>query len=374
MTRTTQQSELTLHWFLPTYGDSRGITSGGHGSGFHRTQRVANLDYLTQLALAAESNGFESVLTPTGLWCDDAWIATAALIARTSRLKFLVALRPGLVSPTIIAQQALTFQQLSNNRLLLNVVVGGEDAEQRSFGDRLTKDQRYVRAQETLDVLQELWTTEDEVTYDGEYINIADARLKELPEQTPPIYFGGSSAAGIDVSSRTADVYLTWGEPVEPARAKIDKVRASASEHGRELEYGIRLHIIARPTADEAWRVAQELLDQLDPAEVSRIQQGLGRSQSEGQRRMTELHGSGSSFHSGADAHDLEIASNLWTGVGLVRGGAGTALVGSYEEVAARIRDYQEAGFDHFILSGYPALHDLECVADHRVGSGWHNM
>lgn len=355
---TNAQPDITLHWFLPTYGDSRGITAGGHGSGFHLTEREADLDYLTQLSLAAESNGFESVLTPTGLWCDDAWITTAALIARTSRLKFLVALRPGLVSPTIIAQQALAFQKLSNNRLLLNVVVGGEDAEQRAFGDHATKEQRYARAKETLDVVNELWTTEDETTYDGEYINIADAKLRALPEVTPPIYFGGSSPAGIDVSAQTANVYLTWGEPVEAAQAKIEKVKEKADSYGRTLDYGIRLHVIARPKSEDAWRVAQDLLDQLDPNEVARIQKGLARSQSEGQRRMTDLHGQGEGFHSGTDAKDLEIAPNLWAGVGLVRGGAGTALVGSYEEVATRIREYQAAGFSHFILSGYPHLEE----------------
>lgn len=366
-------SNVTLHWFLPTYGDSRGIMSGGHGAGSHHGERVADLDYLTQLALAAERNGFESVLTPTGQWCEDAWVATAALIARTTRLKFLVALRPGLVSPTLIAQQAQTFQDLSHGRLLLNVVIGGEDREQRSFGDQLTKEQRYRRADEVLEVTDRLWHEAEPVSLDGQYVQVEKAQLKSRPRIAPPIFFGGSSATGIEVAARRADVYLTWGEPVEQVAEKLDRVRVAAAEEGRELEFGIRLHVIARETGDEAWAEAQRLVDQLDADTVAKVQDGLSRSQSEGQHRMTELHGQGGAFKDGTDARVLEISPNLWAGVGLVRGGAGTALVGSYEQVAERIAEYRAIGLEHFVLSGYPHLEESFHVGEGVVPALQHH-
>lgn len=211
----SENNPITLHWFLPTYGDSRGITAGGHGSGFHSGSRTADLDYLSQIALAAERNGFESVLTPTGLWCEDAWITTAALLSRTSKLKFLVAIRPGQVSPTIIAQQGAAFQKFSNNRLLINVVVGGEDHEQRAFADYSSKEEHYHKADETLEIIDHLWNSAEPLNFQGEFLSVENAVLKEQPEVSPPIYFGGSSQLGIEIAAQHSDVYLTWGEPAE---------------------------------------------------------------------------------------------------------------------------------------------------------------
>lgn len=372
-------SNITLHWFLPTYGDSRAIMAGGHGTTGHYGEREADLGYLTQLALAAESNGFESVLVPTGLWCEDAWIATAALIGATKRLGFLVAARPSLVSPTVIAQQAATFQKLSNGRLKLNVVIGGEDHEQRSFGDHRTKEERYAMGDEALTVIEHLLTSPEPITLHGKHIDVENAVLSRRPANAPEIFFGGSSPAGIEVAAKHAGVYLTWGERPADVQQKIERARTAAAAHGRELDYGIRLHIIARETEDEAWAEAQRLIDGLDPEVVAQIQGGLARSQSEGQRRMTALHGQGGAFHRGTDARDLEIAPNLWSGIGLVRGGAGTALVGSYEQVAERIGEYFDAGLGHFILSGYPHLEEAFHVGEgvvpalQRLGYGVKN-
>ncbi|WP_426721520.1 LLM class flavin-dependent oxidoreductase [Corynebacterium auriscanis] len=363
-TLASQKGDITLHWFLPTQGDARNIVGGGHGSGRPGGQREASLEYLTQIARAAEYNGFESVLTPTGQWCYDSWLTTASLISATSRLKFLIAFRPGLVSPTLIAQQAQTFQHFSNNRLNLNVVIGGEDAEQRAFGDHLTKQQRYTRADEALEIYKGLVTGAAPVNFNGEYNSIENAELAETPEIAPQVFFGGSSPEGIAVAAKHADVYLTWGEPVDRVKNKLDRVRTAARTHGRKLEFGIRLHVLARPTEEEAWAEAQLLLDHIDPEEVRRVQTALAKSQSEGQRRMSDLHGRGSVFHAGADARSLEITPNLWAGVGLVRGGAGTSLVGSYDQVADRIAEYQSIGLTHFILSGYPHLEEAFYVGE----------
>src|SRR6202008_1345653 len=196
------------HWFLPTNGDGRDIVGGGHGvtTGAAGGARAATLDYLGQIARSAEQLGFVGALTPTGAWCEDAWLTTAMLTEITERLKFLVAFRPGLSSPTLAAQMAATFQRHSQGRLLLNVVTGGESHEQRAYGDFLDKDERYARADEFLSIARRLWPGET-VGVTGESLSVEAAELARVPDPLPQVYFGGSSAAALGVAARHADVY-----------------------------------------------------------------------------------------------------------------------------------------------------------------------
>jgi alkanesulfonate monooxygenase len=346
---------IVLHWFLPTNGDSRNDLSLGNAVGMagsrvtdNGTERAPEIAYITQIARAAEQNGFDAALTPTSSWCEEAWVMTAGLTQLTERFRFLVAFRPGLVSPFLAAQMAATYQRISGGRLLLNLVVGGDDREQRRFGDALDKHARYQRAGEFMEILRALWTG-DAVDYHGRYLFAEGAQLPAVP-QWPDVYLGGSSADAIELAADQADVFLTWGEPPVQVAEKLDRVRARADGTGRELRFGIRLHVISRATSAEAWAEAQRLLDALDPEEIARAQAIQAASQSEGQARMRALHG-------GRLDH-LEVSPNLWAGVGLVRGGAGTALVGSHEEVADRIAEYHDLGIDEFILSGYPHLEE----------------
>lgn len=351
---------VKLHWFLPTYGDSRLIVGGGHGTpaGSASGDRDASIDYLASIVRAAERFDFTGALIPTGAWCEDAFITAALLARETTSLAFLVAFRPGLVSPTLSAQMAATFARHAPGRILLNVVVGGEAHEQRSFGDHLDKDARYHRADEFLDVVRGLWAGET-VTRKGSYIDVEEAALALPPNPIPPLYFGGSSQAAGPVAARHADVYLTWGEPPAAVAEKINWIRAEAEKEGRKLRFGIRLHTISRDTSAEAWAQADKLIAALDEETVASAQAGLARSQSEGQKRMLALHESNRTNGTWSDARSLEIAPNLWSGVGLVRGGAGTALVGSHTEVAERIAEYAAIGIDEFIFSGYPHLEEL---------------
>jgi alkanesulfonate monooxygenase len=354
---------IRLHWFLPTNGDSHTDLSLGNAVGAHGARiddaatnaRKADLAYMSLVARAAESLGFEAALTPTSSWCEEAWVITAALTQHTRDFKYLVAFRPGLQSPTLAAQAAATYQRVSGDRLLLNVVVGGDAVEQRRYGDTIGKDSRYARADEFLAIVRELWTGE-EVNFSGEWFEIEGARLLD-PPAWPTVYLGGSSAAAVEVAAKRADVFLTWGEPPEAVAAKLDTVRDAADREERELGFGIRLHVITRDTAEEAWAVAERMLAGLSDEQIAKAQSIQGASESEGQRRMTELHG-------GRTDH-LEVSPNLWAGIGLVRGGAGTALVGSHEEVADRIAEYHDLGIDEFILSGYPHLEEA-----YRVGEG----
>ncbi|MBV9792381.1 MAG: LLM class flavin-dependent oxidoreductase [Actinobacteria bacterium] len=360
---------LTFHWFLPTSGDGRSIVGRGHsvpiGDGGRPAPqadersaataiRPPDIDYLAQVARAAEANGFTGVLTPTGTHCEDAWLVTAALIHQTERLKFLVAFRPGLTSPTLAAQMAATYQRISGGRLLLNVVTGGQADEQARFGDFLPHDERYARTGEFLEVIRGAWRGKP-FDFTGDYYRVEGATVMEAPEPEPEVYFGGSSPAAGPVAARYVDVYLTWGEPPGQVASKLDWIRKLASEAGRTVRFGIRLHVITRDTAAEAWAEADKLLSYLDPAEVAFAQEELARSESVGQRRMRSLH---SDYRGSGRAADLEIYPNLWAGVGLVRGGAGTALVGSHSEVADLIEEYAGLGISEFILSGIPHLEE----------------
>ncbi len=232
-----------------------------------------------------------------------------------------------------------TFQNMSGGRLLLNVVTGGESHEQRMFGDFLDKDARYARCDEFLTIVRALWRGET-VSFQGEHLRVEDAVLSQIPDPTPEIYFGGSSPAAGDVAAKHVDVYLTWGEPPEAVQRKVDWIRKLAAnsdrDTGREIRFGIRLHSIARDTSEAAWAEADRLLSGISPEQIAEVQAGLRRSESEGQRRMLDLHG--------GSRDGLVVSPNLWAGVGLVRGGAGTALVGSHTEIADRIEEYAALG------------------------------
>jgi alkanesulfonate monooxygenase len=355
LTADTTDTQLAFHWFLPTQGDGRRLIEEARPLGVAGRPRPASLGYLTQVALAAEELGFDGALTPTGLWCDDAWVTTAMLSQRTERLKFMIAFRPGLVSPTLAAQMAATFQRHSRGRLLLNVVTGGDAEEQRALGDSLEKTGRYARTAEFLRIVRDLWRGET-VNLDGEHVTVEGAHLEQLPPSPPPVYFGGSSAAALGVAARHVDVYLSWGEPPAPLREKLETVSELAAAEGRRLRLGIRLHVVCRDNARDAWREAERLLEGIHPTTIEQVQERLRRSESEGQRRMLALHN--------GSASSLEVAPNLWAGVGLARGGAGTALVGSHEEVADRIAEYAELGISEFVLSGYPHLEEAYWFAE----------
>jgi alkanesulfonate monooxygenase len=345
-----QTSKANILWFLPTHGDGRylGTTAGG---------REVNFNYLRQIAQAADQLGYFGVLLPTGRSCEDSWIVASSVAPFTERLRYLVAVRPGLQSPSVAARMTATLDRISNGRLLINVVTGGDPVENKGDGIFLDHDARYEVTREFLQVYGDLLAGKT-VNFEGKHIRIEDGRLLFPPLQSPrpPLYFGGSSEAGIDVAVDAVDKYLTWGEPPAQVAEKIARVRAAAAKRGRALSFGIRLHVIVRGTNEQAWNAADDLIKHLTDETIASAQKIFARMDSVGQQRMAELHG--------GRRDQLEISPNLWAGVGLVRGGAGTALVGDPQTVAARIREYQEIGVDTFILSGYPHLEEAYRFAE----------
>ena len=315
--------------------------------------RQVDHGYFRQLAMAYDHLGYTGALFATG--AHDVWVLAGALLPYTERLKFLVAIHPGLVPVTLLAKMAATFQDFSDGRLMINVVSG--DAKMlAAYGMNLPHDERYVMADEYLQIWHRLMAGES-VTHDGPYVQVTGAKLA-LPAGSaimpPPLWFGGSSDAAIEVAAKHVDVYLSWGETPEQMGRKVEQVRRRAGELGRELTYGIRLYVIVRDTDAEAWEAARWLYDRMDDAAIAANQRFVGGTDSIGQQRMSAMHGG----LKPANLRDLEVAPDLWSGIGLVRPGPGTAIVGSPDTVLRTIEAYQKAGIETFILSGMPLLEE----------------
>lgn len=331
-------------WFLPTMGDSETIGP---------PTRPASADYLVDVAKAAEDAGFTFALVPVGTACQDAWLASAVVAARTEELRFLVAMRPGFIAPTVAAKMSNTLDQLTHGRVLINVVTGGYPAELAADGDFTEHDERYARTQEFMQVVRKAWTEEKRWDHEGKYYRVEGGNVFPRPYQRPypPFYFGGASEAAKKVGAEETDVYLLWGEPLPMVRERIADMRERAAAIGRKLRFGMRIHVIVRKREEEAWASADALISDIPEGFQTAMDKVLSRTDSEGEKRQQGLR---------AGSEDLVVAPNLWTGIGKARVGVGAALVGSGESVAARLREYVEEGIDTFILSGYPHLEEAQ--------------
>lgn len=341
---------MDVLWFFPTSGDERYV-----GSPVGR--RAATFDYLQQIAQALDNLGYYGALLPTGAGCEDAWVVASALMAVTRQLRFLIAVRPSIMQPSQAARMAATFDRMSNGRLLINVVTGSGREDMAGDGVFVPYDKRYAVTDEFLTIWRDL-LRDGRADFAGEFLKIEGGVNAHEPIQKPypPLWFGGSSEEGIRVAAKHVDVYLTWGEPPAMVKEKLDRVREAADKEGRTLRFGIRLNVIVRETEAAAWQAADDLIKHLDDAKIAQAQAMMTRRDSEGQRRMMQLHG--------GSRENLHVSPNLWAGLGLVRPGVGTALVGSPEIIAERMQEYAALGIDTFILSGYPHLEEAYRFAE----------
>ena len=344
-------SNANILWFLPTHGDGRylGTTTGG---------REVNFNYLRQIAQAADQLGYFGVLLPTGRSCEDSWVVASAVAPWTERLRYLVAVRPGLQSPSVAARMTATLDRLSNGRLLINVVTGGDPVENKGDGIFLDHDERYAVTREFLNVYSDLLAGKT-VNVEGKHIRIEDGRLLFPPVQSPrpPLYFGGSSDAGIDVAVDTVDKYLTWGEPPAQVAEKINRVKAVADARGPQA-------LVRHPPACDRARDQRGGLG------------GGGRADPACHRRDHRLgaedllaHGFGRPAAHGAAAwRPPRQARDQPEPLGRRRPGARRGRARRWsaipQTVAARIKEYQDVGIDTFIMSGYPHLEEAYRFAE----------
>lgn len=341
---------MDILWFIPGHGDTRYL-------GTQISRRNTSFAYLSQVAQAIDALGYTGALLPTGQGCEDAWLIASSLLSVTKQMKFLVAIRPGSMSPTLAARMSATFDRLSDGRLLLNIITGGDPVELAGDGTHLTHDERYEVTDEFLSVWRDLMRGE-EVNFQGKHMDIRGGKLlmPSVQQPYPTLYFGGSSPAALKVAAKHVDVYLTLGEPPQQIAEKIAAVRKLAEAEGRTIRIGVRLHVIVREKEEEAWAAAYDLLKYVDDKAIAAHQSKLARFDSTGQQRMQGLN-SGS-------RDSLEVSPNLWAGIGLINKGIGTALVGDPDTVAERLQEYADLGADTFVLSSYPHLEEAYRVAE----------
>ncbi|GEL27105.1 alkanesulfonate monooxygenase [Pseudonocardia sulfidoxydans NBRC 16205] len=361
---------LTVHGYLPTSGEAgrfldhiaaapnarSGVSRSAAAVG--SSYRPATLDFLTEIAQAAEAVGYDSVLVPTGHTCEDAWITASALMTRTSRLRFMVAFRPGLVTPVLAAQMVATYQRFSGGRLTLNVTPGVPGATAERYGDWRDKAERLEQAGEFLTIMRGAWSGEP-FTFEGRHHHVREASVAPFAP-APTVYYGGSSELSMQFAARHADVYLSYVEPLEMTRQRLDHVRALAAEHGRTVRCALSFSVLSRETSEEAWAAADAMLDGVDPQTIEDARAIFAKAGVNASAARTRLMGVLSDTSGRA-----EVAPNLWIGPMLVRSGAAPALVGSHEEVADRIEELVGIGCDEIEMGGAPNLESILSFGTH---------
>lgn len=335
-------------------GNARGIVDGNIAP-FRRDGQVDDsfsyIDHALLVAKASESAGFEGGLLPSFPSTEDPWAYASALLAGTESYRFMVAYQPGFLHPLEVAKASATFQKLSGDRLLFNVIIGGGGPAQLWWGDRIAHDDRYARTREFLDILSGVWGGES-FTYDGRFFSTRDAKLPERLRggSFPELYFSGSSDAAIDAAGKYADYYLSWLEPKAQLAEKFEQVRLRSAAHGRTPRFALRVEVIARRTPELAWDVVRRAWE--NP---------LGGQSAQGDS-VGAARQAGLVPRSG-DWRELEIEANVWAGFNTLRAGPALGLVGSYEQVAERLSELAALGVDSFILAATPHLEEA-----YRVG------
>ncbi|MBO0997475.1 LLM class flavin-dependent oxidoreductase [Bacillus sp. SD075] len=318
------------------------------------SDRPPTHEYIKAVAQAAEKGGFSTLLLPTGAGCLDSLAVAANLIAYTSKLKFLFAVRPGFIAPTTFAKQFATVDYWSGGRALVNIVTGGSPIELAGEGDFLEHDVRYRRTREYIQVLKKLFT-KDRFDYQGEFFNLREASLFPKPLNTPQIYFGGASEIGKEVAAEESDVYMMWGETIENTKERIEEMKQLSTKRKRVLSYSISFQVVLGETEEAAWENAERLLSKAPPSVLQKKGEMTSKEDSVGAKRLHQL------MESGIEKN-FKIGANLWAGLTQVISGNSIALVGTSDQVAERIVEYVQLGFDKILLRGFPHLETIEQV------------
>ena len=314
---------------------------------------VVDAEFTRAFARVHEQAGFDRVLIGYFSNAPDGFVIATDVLAHTERLGVLLAHRPGFVAPTVAARKLATVDQFSGGRLAVHIISGGSDADQRRDGDYLTHDERYARTDEYLEILRRVWTEDAPFDHSGTYYRFegAHSEVRCVREPYLPIYFGGSSDAALAVAGKHADVYALWGEPLEQAKAHIDRVKAIA---GRDLGISVSFRPILGRTEEEAWERAYRILDQTrgNVAAGGFEKRGPG---SVGSQRLLEA----------AERGDI-LDTRLFTPIATATGAAGnsTSLVGTAEQVAEAMLAYVDIGVTTLLIRGYDPFDDARAYGE----------
>jgi alkanesulfonate monooxygenase len=313
---------------------------------------VIDRDYVETVARAHEAGGFDRALVAFGSTSPESQLVVAHAATVTSTLGFMIAHRPGFTAPTLAARQLATLDQFTGGRIAVHIITGGADDEMRRDGDHLTKDERYQRTDEYLEILKREWTSEKPFDYKGRYYDVEQAFGAVKPAQSPhiPIYFGGSSDAAIPVAGKHADIYALWGETQAQVRESIARVRAAAARHGRQIRFSLSLRPVLADTEAAAWKRADDIVERTRALrEAAGLKVTAHAPVNAGSQRLLA-----------AAAQGARLDKRLWTGVAAVTGAAGnsTGLVGTPEQVAEALLDYYDLGVTTFLIRGFDPLDD----------------
>lgn len=336
---------LEFGWYLPSNGDT---TCYGDPS-----KRIEpSLEFFDRVIGNAEQAGFEYFLIPVTATCWEAYVTAAMVVARSKRIKALVASKPGYINPVMQARMIATFDQLSGGRVCINLIAGQSENENRADGITMRKEDRYAQMEEEVRIYKALWTAKGPIDFAGRFHTLEGATIQPQPFQNPypKFYLGGGSREAWDVSARHSDIHLFWGDLPEVVAENMTVLRAMAAEHGREeqLGFGMRLQILCRPTEAEAWDAANELMRGVSEDQEKLLQARITNSAAN--QRIQELRRTKGEL----------IAPNLWTGVSRVRSGAGVVVIGNPRQCADTLQRFIDVGCTSFCLGGY--THDVEAL------------
>ncbi len=339
-------------WFP---GDDSKAESGSVGKG---SDGANYIDYIAEIAHAAEISGFQGGLIPSFPMTDEPWVISSLLARETTTFRFMIPFQPGFLNPVVAARMTASLQRATGGRALYNIITGGGGPAQLWWGDSATHDDRYGRTTEFLDVLKGVWNG-GPFSYQGKFYQVEDAGLPNplSKEEYPEIYFSGSSDAALASASKHADYYLTWLEPFDQLREKFDRVKTRTQILGRKIKCAIRVDIIARPTEEEAWAEIEKGFNSLSREALDKFQNPDGSDSVGAARQRSNRPTTINSYK------DLIIEPNVWSGFSLLRGGQTNGIVGSYEQVAERLDELVALGADAFILASTPHLEEA-----YRVG------
>jgi alkanesulfonate monooxygenase len=321
---------------------------------------ASSWEHCRDIVQAAEQNGFDNILLPSGYALGiDTTAFAGAIAALTQRIRLLMAVRIGESWPPQLARQIATLDRILGAtacgapRMTVNIISSDMP------GEKMDSTPRYARTVEAMKILKTLLDGEH-LSHQGEFwqLDLDPPRIGTLNGKCPPLYFGGLSPAARDAAAEGCDVYLMWPETVQGAKDLIADMTARAASYGRTLKYGFRAHVVVRETEAEARAAADRLLSKLDADTGAAIRAKSLDSQSAGVAHQAELR-------EAASANDGYIEDNLWTGIGRARSGCGAAIVGDPDQVLAKLNAYRDVGIEAFILSGYPHITECDLFARH---------
>jgi alkanesulfonate monooxygenase len=342
--------KLEFFWFMPTHGDGRKL-------GIVEKER-SSFKYYSQIAYALDHLGYDGVLIPTGNMFDESWVIASALAVNTVNLKYLIAVRPSVISPVYLARQTSALAEISGQRIAINIVVGGNQEELYSNGVFLSPSERYKQAAEFMEIYTQTISKHPK-NINGNYYKIKANSFSFTPKNNInlSVYSSGESEEGKEFAAQHADTYLMWANTPDKIGETIKEMQEKAKKFNKQLRFGIRLHIIIKDSIDLAWKEADYLLSNIPKSHQELAIERILKEQAVAQRNIFKNH---------LGQHDrLEISPNLWAGVGLARGGALTALVGDKEIIIERINEYRKLGIDVIIASGTPHLDESYNIAHH---------